>query len=58
VFMDVSEELSEKLGLPSGNASARSDPASAGFLSFTDPHGKSRRQADGPSLFTLTDSAC
>jgi hypothetical protein len=56
--MDVSEELSEKIGLPSGNASARSDPASAGFLSFTDPHGKSRRQADGPSLFTLTDSAC
>jgi hypothetical protein len=58
VFIDVSEELSEKLDLQSGNASARSDPADAGFLSFTDPHGKSRRQADGPSLFTVTDIAC
>jgi hypothetical protein len=32
VFINVSEELSEKTtDLQSGNASARSDPASAGF---------------------------
>jgi hypothetical protein len=34
--MDLSEELSEKTGWTSGNASARSDPACRRLLSFTD----------------------